>query len=577
MMLYKILFCVIVTVETNDRPAGLYTNNDNVVVLNDTNFHDTISGQSHAWLVEFYASWCGYCRNFAPVFKQFANEVSDWGDVIRVAVIDCGDDINAEKICKDANLTGYPTLKYYFPFTITKDGDVGYNRVSHIHTGEALLIDTIDFVEQMVEEMVEINPKIKHLWPNLTPLSGEGNATNLGFYDIWPEYNEDTFVVIEHEASYIGRQIILDFWRRSEPHVVIERLVVSSENVDTVLEKLRMASLPTVAVFNSVNQTVTPLEIVHTNSADIKSSLETSIQNYLNIDIKEYFAQSTLNPVNNLNGGTSDEGDIIRRRYTVYLSDLDKTVLSSLRQEILLRNTFTSDQDAAFHQYLNILHQFYYKQSDVFELISKLKDMVDDERSFPANLSDMLEQKSADTWDWVGCQGSRAKYGGYTCGLWSLWHYLTVAQLEAGSGDPRDVLRSMVSYVREFFGCRECSEHFLEMVANGSNIETEVTSYEDAVLYLWNRHNDVTKRLIDSDDDNTDDPLFPRHVFPSKAFCPSCFRGEENHVVKGNILTFLKKHYSKSSLILQSTAYSSSKMNLYEIPLHLLMTVILFF
>ena len=134
MMLYKILFCVIVTVETNDRPAGLYTNNDNVVVLNDTNFHDTISGQSHAWLVEFYASWCGYCRNFAPVFKQFANEVSDWGDVIRVAVIDCGDAINAEKICKDANLTGYPTLKYYFPFTITKDGDVGYNRVSHVST-----------------------------------------------------------------------------------------------------------------------------------------------------------------------------------------------------------------------------------------------------------------------------------------------------------------------------------------------------------------------------------------------------------------------------------------------------------
>ena len=73
--------------------------------------------------------------------------------------------------------------------------------------------------------------------------------------------------MIEHEASYIGRQIILDFWRRSEPHVVIERLVVSSENVDTVSEKLRMASLPTVAVFNSDNQTVTPLEIVHTNSA----------------------------------------------------------------------------------------------------------------------------------------------------------------------------------------------------------------------------------------------------------------------------------------------------------------------
>ena len=438
-----------------------------------------------------------------------------------------------------------------------------------------MLIDTIDFVDQMIEEMVEINPKIKHLWPSLSPLSGDGNVTNLGFYDIWPEYNEDTFVVIEHPASYIGRQIILDFWRRSEPYVVIERLVVSSENVETVLEKLNIASLPTVAVFNSVNQTVIPLEI-HING-DVKSSLENSIQDYLNIENSEDFVKTTVNPVIKLVGGSRDEGDIIRRRYTLYLSDLDKTVLSSLRQEILLRNTFTEDQEAAFRQYLNILYQFYHQQSDIYELISNLKVMVEDDVTDIATLVTTIDDATVDAWDWVGCQGSRVKYGGYTCGLWSLWHYLTVAQLEAGDGDPRDVLRSMVSYVREFFGCRDCSEHFLEMVGNGTNIETEVSSYQEAVLYLWNRHNDVTKRLMNADEDTTDDPEFPRELFPSKAFCPSCFEGEENHIVKENILKFLRKHYSKSSLILSSSSNSSSKMNLYEIPLHLIMSLILLF
>ena len=437
-----------------------------------------------------------------------------------------------------------------------------------------MLIDTIDFVDQMIEEMVEINPKIKHLWPNLSPLSGDGNVTNLGFYDIWPEYNEDTFLVIEHPASYIGRQIILDFWRRSEPYVVIERLVVSSDNVDAVLEKLKIASLPTIAVFNSVNQTVTPLEI-HVNG-DVKSSLENSIQDYLNIGNGGDFVKTTASPGIKLISGSPDEGDIIRRRYTLYLSDLDKTVLSSLRQEILLRNAFTDDQKAALRQHLNILYQFYYQQSDIYELISKLKVLVDNEVPDITSLVTTIDDASVDTWDWVGCQGSRAKYGGYTCGLWSLWHYLTVAQLEAGAGDPRDVLRSMVSYVREFFGCRECSKHFLEMVGNGTNIENGVASYEDAVIYLWNRHNDVTKRLIDSDDDTTDDPDFPRQFFPSKPFCQSCFKGAENHIVKENILKFLRKHYSKSSLILASSTNSSSKMNLYEIPLHLLMSLILF-
>ena len=128
----KILFCFLVSVITDDRPVGLYSSSDNVVILNDTNFHDTISNKEHAWIVEFYASWCGYCRNFAPTFKTFAGEVVEWHDVIKVAVIDCGDDINAETVCKDADLQGYPTLKYYFPFTNTSDGDTGYNRPSHV-------------------------------------------------------------------------------------------------------------------------------------------------------------------------------------------------------------------------------------------------------------------------------------------------------------------------------------------------------------------------------------------------------------------------------------------------------------
>ena len=61
---------------------------------------------------------------------------------------------------------------------------------------------------------------------------------------------------------------------------------------------------------------------------------------------------------------------------------------------------------------------------------------------------------------WVGCKGPADMYGGYPCGLWSLWHALTVSQADHGQGDPKEVLLAMKGYIQEFFGCRECARHF---------------------------------------------------------------------------------------------------------------------
>merc|ERR1719341_962171 len=48
-------------------------------------------------MVEFYASWCGYCQNLSPTFKELASEMASWRDIIQVAVIDCGDETNNQR------------------------------------------------------------------------------------------------------------------------------------------------------------------------------------------------------------------------------------------------------------------------------------------------------------------------------------------------------------------------------------------------------------------------------------------------------------------------------------------------
>jgi thiol oxidase len=68
----------------------------------------------------------------------------------------------------------------------------------------------------------------------------------------------------------------------------------------------------------------------------------------------------------------------------------------------------------------------------------------------------------------LGCRGSQAQFGGYPCGLWSLWHTLTLAQAAAatrldprtGPSDPKEVLMAMKGFIQEFFGCRDCARHF---------------------------------------------------------------------------------------------------------------------
>lgn len=552
----SILVVLIQFVISLNRPEGLYTPEDGIVILNETNFHQTIEGRDHAWLVEFYASWCGYCRNFAPTFKEFSREVVGWKDVIKIAAIDCGDPINNDQICKHANITGFPTIKYYFPFTVR--GDTGYNRPSQEHTGEALIIDTVDFLELMIEEMVEINEKIAPYWPKLQALNV--NSSEVGFSDIWPENNEDTFVVIEREGSYIGKEMILNSWRRNTSHVVIERMTVGEKGSQKVLDKLGLSVTPAVIVLNSREQTVKPLRFKDNS----KRELEKSINDYLaakSLRNSENFRQITISPLSTTTQWLDvTEGDIIRRRYSVYLTDLEKTVVFALQNEVAFKTQLNHDDREALKDFITTLSKYFPKQSEILDKIKHIERWLEEngENIDTQELSDFIEPLTSTyrTKDWVGCKGSQSKFGGYTCGLWMLWHQLTVAQYDTAESDPRDVLNAMKNYVKHFFKCRECADHFMTMIKNGSSIENEVKSYKDAVLFLWSKHNEVNKRLRG---DETDDPFYPKKIFPTAEFCPNCYDSSNDEASPDpkKSFEFIYNLYTENSLIKAQEMYVS--------------------
>jgi len=82
-----------------------------VKVLDHANFDQVIGDSSKGVLVEFYAPWCGHCKQLAPKYEELGGVFSTESDVV-IAKIDCdGEGNNA--IASRYGVTGFPTLKWF--------------------------------------------------------------------------------------------------------------------------------------------------------------------------------------------------------------------------------------------------------------------------------------------------------------------------------------------------------------------------------------------------------------------------------------------------------------------------------
>ncbi|KAF9471225.1 protein disulfide isomerase [Pholiota conissans] len=82
----------------------------NVLELTPDNF-DSIVGQGQPALVEFFAPWCGHCKNLAPVYEELADAFAHAKDKVVIAKVDA--DGVGKPLGKKYGVTGYPTLKWF--------------------------------------------------------------------------------------------------------------------------------------------------------------------------------------------------------------------------------------------------------------------------------------------------------------------------------------------------------------------------------------------------------------------------------------------------------------------------------
>ncbi|XP_016957625.1 sulfhydryl oxidase 1 [Drosophila biarmipes] len=495
-----------------DPSLGLYDDGDKVVRLTVDNFNATVVDQNRGALVEFYNTYCGHCRRFAPTYKTVAEHLLPWSEVLIVAAIDCAAEEN-NGVCRTYEVMGYPTLRYLGP---------GFQPGAQ-HYGQNLMTQDVTEIRELLAGMVAAeNMTSSHnnsYWPNFHYLTENDSATSL--FEGLSSDRQYVAVVHEPENTTLGVEVALFMtqWPAVEVRRVIDPAVATKFKIDP-------ANLPLSLVDRKGEITAYAPEFANGESYAKKLQEVLGKKSVTPRPVKPQ--QKLATPATKATGQNEIIEEVHRNKHFVYQADLEQAVRTILHNEVPKVSEISGEKLLALQRFLGVLQRYNPLGANGHQMVTKLKDFVvqfNDQLTgsqFEVELK-RLESQLLPVYSsthFVGCTGSSPRLRGFSCSLWTLFHFMTVqAARNEESQDPLEVLQAMHGYIKNFFGCTECSEHFQAMASRRKI--WSVPNKEEAVLWLWAAHNEVNQRLAG---DETEDPEFPKKQFPSPDSCSQCYR-----------------------------------------------------
>lgn len=553
---------------------GLYQTAPHVQSMNFESLPSSIYGKPFATYLEFYNSYCGFCRRFAPHWKDLSEDVQSWRDVVQIGALDCSLDENGD-VCRQFSVTSYPSIRYIPPMYATpKEGapQIGQFVGSADHT----------LIKQLLVQYLanETNPQPQ--WPNFKPLvEPQASAvldtaapeTVVGFVFVQDDLDNG------NSTTSVPAEIMLDFhatkkavfrrtneslpWMPSNsehsprPWLFVVTADWTSGNV------LEAATLPITkqVIVDKVKENLRRLNLLEAAPGEKPADKEQQIP--ANVDQLSGGEGSPVKDEPSITDVMEEEQQksIIQKvktmKDTVFRADLDMALQYALFHEVSTYSVISGDRLIALKQFIAVVGRYFPFSGNGQLLIKDLQDFVmareeslsGKEFEAEAKRLEVLHRPVFSSTRWVGCASYSGTKRRFPCSLWTMFHHLTVAADEQEkSTDPLEVLDAMHGYVKHFFGCTDCSRHFQEMAAK--NKMSSITSKDMAILWLWSAHNEVNERL---QGDETEDVDFPKVQFPTREICPKCYKAVSNASGgevwdKTEVIFFLKRMHSVQAL-----------------------------
>lgn len=101
--------------------GGFYGNTAVRELFGKKDFKSHVLGTKGVCVVEFYAPWCGHCRNLKSDYIKAAKSLKGLVDVV---AINCDDAANKD-LCSQQQIQGFPTIKVYRPAKVDMSKHTG--------------------------------------------------------------------------------------------------------------------------------------------------------------------------------------------------------------------------------------------------------------------------------------------------------------------------------------------------------------------------------------------------------------------------------------------------------------------